>query len=544
TIAVTSRAQELKSQGVDVVGFGAGAPDFDTPDYIKDAAIASLKAGQTKYTPAAGIPQLRAAIAEKLRKENGLDYSPDQVIVNIGGKHSVYEAMQAVLDPGDEVIMGTPYWVTYPETIKLAEGMARVIQTDIYDFDPNQSTVVKTGGFAGIHEAYSVVGRFLLSIDLDANEASFEKVDANLIDEGGSHYSENLGTIFNMTALLGTVIDERTVQFEGKTDDGTKSDILLTLTLNDDSAHLTGTTTPPANSADLFFFELDAIVSRKYSGGTGLPKNPYLIETTEQMNALSVEPDDWDKHFKLIADVNLSDYAYDAALIAPVTISDINNSLEGTPFTGVFDGNGHMIFNLTVIGESYLGMFGRVTSKARIEDLGVVDVNIVGSGDYVGGLVGLNEYGEVARCFSTGRVSGGVGVGGLVGYNDYGGRVVRGYGITTVIGKKDVGGLVGLNYGNVDRCYSAGAVGAGSGLGIGGLVGYGGTVTQSFWDIETSGQIASKGGEGRTTAEMQTAATFLKAGWDFVDEIDNGIEDIWWIDEGIDYPRLTWELAE
>lgn len=130
TIAVTSRAQELKAQGVDVVGFGAGAPDFDTPDYIKDAAIESLKAGQTKYTPAAGIPQLRAAIAKKLSKENGLDYSPDQVIVNIGGKHSVYEAMQAVLDPGDEVIMGTPYWVTYPETIKLAGATARIIQTN------------------------------------------------------------------------------------------------------------------------------------------------------------------------------------------------------------------------------------------------------------------------------------------------------------------------------------------------------------------------------------------------------------------------------
>ncbi|MEJ2701261.1 MAG: pyridoxal phosphate-dependent aminotransferase [Sedimentisphaerales bacterium] len=141
TIAVTSRAQELKAQGVDVVGFGAGAPDFDTPEYIKDAAIASLKAGQTKYTPAAGIPQLRAAIAEKLRKENGLNYSPEQVIVNIGGKHSVYEAMQAVLDPGDEVIIGTPYWVTYPETIKLAGAKAKIIQTDkstSYKITPEQ----------------------------------------------------------------------------------------------------------------------------------------------------------------------------------------------------------------------------------------------------------------------------------------------------------------------------------------------------------------------------------------------------------------------
>ncbi|MHC4702496.1 MAG: pyridoxal phosphate-dependent aminotransferase, partial [Planctomycetota bacterium] len=130
TIAVTSRAQELKAQGVDVVGFGAGAPDFDTPDYIKDAAIKALKAGHTKYTAAAGIIELRTAIAEKLKKENGLEYGPQQIIVNIGGKHSVYEAMQAALDPGDEVIMPTPYWVTYPEAIKLAGATPKVVETD------------------------------------------------------------------------------------------------------------------------------------------------------------------------------------------------------------------------------------------------------------------------------------------------------------------------------------------------------------------------------------------------------------------------------
>lgn len=129
TIAVTSRAMELKAQGIDVVGFGAGAPDFDTPEYIKEAAVEALKAGKTKYTPAAGIIELRTAIAEKLKKENGLDYSPDQVIVNIGGKHSVYESMQVVLDPGDEVLLPTPYWVTYPETIKLAGAVAKVLET-------------------------------------------------------------------------------------------------------------------------------------------------------------------------------------------------------------------------------------------------------------------------------------------------------------------------------------------------------------------------------------------------------------------------------
>jgi aspartate aminotransferase len=141
TIAVTSRAEELKAQGVDVVGFGAGAPDFDTPDYIKDAAVKALKEGKTKYTSAAGIVELRKAIAEKLKKENGLQYSPEQIVVNIGGKHSVYEAMQAVLDPGDEVILPAPYWVTYPEAIKLAGATAKIVKTGAgtgYKITPSQ----------------------------------------------------------------------------------------------------------------------------------------------------------------------------------------------------------------------------------------------------------------------------------------------------------------------------------------------------------------------------------------------------------------------
>ncbi|MFZ0033916.1 MAG: pyridoxal phosphate-dependent aminotransferase [Sedimentisphaerales bacterium] len=130
TLAVTSRAKELKAKGVDVVDFGAGEPDFDTPDFIKEAAIKALKAGKTKYTAESGIVELRTAIAVKLEKENGLKYTPEQVIVNIGGKHSVYEVMQATLDPGDEVILPVPYWVTYPETIKLAGAILKIVQTD------------------------------------------------------------------------------------------------------------------------------------------------------------------------------------------------------------------------------------------------------------------------------------------------------------------------------------------------------------------------------------------------------------------------------
>jgi len=141
TLAVTAKAKQLKAQGVDVVNFGAGEPDFDTPDYIKEAAIKAMKAGKTKYTPASGTIELKKAIAEKLKKENGLDYSPSQVIINIGGKHSVYEAMQAVLDGGDEVILPVPYWVTYPETIKLAGAVAKIVYTDkenSYKITPQQ----------------------------------------------------------------------------------------------------------------------------------------------------------------------------------------------------------------------------------------------------------------------------------------------------------------------------------------------------------------------------------------------------------------------
>ena len=129
TMAVAARAKAMKAEGIDVVSYGAGEPDFDTPEFIKDAAIAALKAGKTKYTATPGIPELRKAISDKFKADNGLDYTPDQIIVNIGAKHSVYESMQAVLDPGDEVILPTPYWVTYPETIKLAGATAKVLET-------------------------------------------------------------------------------------------------------------------------------------------------------------------------------------------------------------------------------------------------------------------------------------------------------------------------------------------------------------------------------------------------------------------------------
>jgi aspartate aminotransferase len=122
TLAVTAKANALKKAGVDVVGFGAGEPDFDTPAFIKDAAKDALDKGQTKYTAAPCIPELREAISKKFKTINGLDYPPAQVSTGAGGKHCLYMAFMAVLDEGDEVIIPAPYWVSYPEQVKLAGG--------------------------------------------------------------------------------------------------------------------------------------------------------------------------------------------------------------------------------------------------------------------------------------------------------------------------------------------------------------------------------------------------------------------------------------
>ena len=122
TNMLTGKVLELKAQGRDIIGLGAGEPDFDTPDHVKEAAIAAIKRGETKYTPIAGTMELRKAICGKFKRENGLDYTPDQVTVGTGGKQVIYNAMMATLDPGDEVIVPAPYWVSYPDMVLLAEG--------------------------------------------------------------------------------------------------------------------------------------------------------------------------------------------------------------------------------------------------------------------------------------------------------------------------------------------------------------------------------------------------------------------------------------
>ena len=133
TLEITARAAELKNSGADLISFGAGEPDFDTPAAIKQAAIDAISGGFTKYTATAGIPALRQALAEKFHRENGLEYSANQIIVTNGGKQAIYNALQAILNPGEEVILFAPYWLSYPEMIKMAGGQPVVLPTFLED---------------------------------------------------------------------------------------------------------------------------------------------------------------------------------------------------------------------------------------------------------------------------------------------------------------------------------------------------------------------------------------------------------------------------
>ncbi|MBP7051405.1 MAG: hypothetical protein KBE65_10355 [Phycisphaerae bacterium] len=356
----------------------------------------------------------------------------------------------------------------------------------------------------------------------------------------------------------------------------------------------------------------EIIAGPTYAGGAGTPETPYLISTAHDLNLIGEYSCHWDKHFRLIADIDLSG--------EPQTDSVIPS------FSGAVDGNGHTVSGLRIAGGGYLGLFGRLESGANVKSLAVIDTSIAGSGDCIGGVAGVNSGGILSDCYVSGAVSGHSQVGGLVGFNSSGGAVADCSSTCAASGHSIVGGLIGRNDGTITACSSTGSAsgiysigglvgnnsggsiagsqstGSVSGIGdqvgglvgynsrgsiaasyatgevngnwyVGGLVGYsqdsaltgcyssafvhgknvagglvgrGGldTVTACFWDIQTSGQGTSAGGTGKMTAKMQTAETFLEAGWDFVGETENGTEDIWWILEGKDYPRLWWELGD
>lgn len=310
--------------------------------------------------------------------------------------------------------------------------------------------------------------------------------------------------------------------------------------------------------------------------GQGTPELPYEINTIEQLLLFSKASVFTDKCLILTRHLDLSDLTLHQAMIPY--------------FDGQFDGNCNSIHHLTILGNHHAGFFGMLSKRAHVRNLGLETMNIKGD-DYVGGLVGHNR-GSITSSYSSGSVNGHFYIGGLVGYNN--GSITSGYSTVSVWGRGLVGGLAGINWGSITLSYSGGSVrgheqvgglvgdnngsitssySAGSIHGnswIGGLVGlsgfYGqitssystgmvkgddlvgglvglthGTITSSFWDTETSGMSESDGGTGLSTAEMQAASTFLETGWDFIDETENGTEDIWWIDEGQDYPRLWWE---
>jgi len=139
TLAMQARAKAMRAQGIDVISFGAGEPDFDTPARIKQAAVRALEDGQTKYTEVGGVPELRAAVCQKLRRDQGLDYAPDEVVVSCGAKHTLYNIVMALVNPGDEVLIPSPYWVSYPEQVRLLGGVPVPVTTHEaagFDLDP------------------------------------------------------------------------------------------------------------------------------------------------------------------------------------------------------------------------------------------------------------------------------------------------------------------------------------------------------------------------------------------------------------------------
>jgi aspartate aminotransferase len=141
TLAVQAKAKELRARGIDVISFGAGEPDFDTPERIKDAAIAAMRRGQTKYTEVGGIPELRAAVCAKLQRDNGLRYEPADVLVSCGAKHTLFNIVTALVNPGDEVLVPSPFWVSYPEQVRLLGGTPVTVETREatgFDLDPER----------------------------------------------------------------------------------------------------------------------------------------------------------------------------------------------------------------------------------------------------------------------------------------------------------------------------------------------------------------------------------------------------------------------
>jgi hypothetical protein len=277
----------------------------------------------------------------------------------------------------------------------------------------------------------------------------------------------------------------------------------------------------------------------KYSGGSGMAEDPYKIASAADLIALGDSLEDYNKNFILTTDIDLSGHVFTDAVIAKDTGSDWG--FQGTSFTGVFNGNGKIISNLTIAAvaeQIYVGLFGCLSSEGQVKKLGLINVNISG-GQIVGGMCGDNDSGEISQCYISGIVRGYSVVGGICGTNGTaGGEIMQSYTAVSVIGGtgSTIGGLCGDNQteGIITQCYSTGEV-TGSNL-IGGLCGNNlGSITTSFWNTETSGQSTSSGGTGKTTVEMKKQSNFTSAEWDFV--------QVWGIVQDQTYPYLKTGLT-
>ncbi|MBN1505577.1 MAG: hypothetical protein JW955_01955 [Sedimentisphaerales bacterium] len=277
----------------------------------------------------------------------------------------------------------------------------------------------------------------------------------------------------------------------------------------------------------------------KYSGGSGTAGDPYRIATAIDLMLLGGTPEDYASHFLLVADIDLDpnlprQKVFDRAVIAPAGGTSTRSLASGAAFGGVFDGGGHTISHLAIRGVDYLGLFGKLSSRAEIRNLAVVDVSIVGSGSQMGGLAGCNE-GRIRACYVKGEVHGGRWVGGVVGYTY--GMISACYAQVRVSGTTYVGGFTGNTGGTMVRCYATGQVVRAEDCDfVGGFAGQSnmhGSFTGCLWDIGTSGIVISTCGVGFDTARLTGHHAYALNGW--------AGDPNWVLDAGHDYARLVWE---
>jgi aspartate aminotransferase len=219
TLAITAKANSMKADGIDVISFGAGEPDFNTPKPICDAAIEALNSGFTKYTPSAGIKELKEAICGKLLRENNLSYSPDQIIVSCGAKHSVFNSMQVLIDPGDEVILIAPYWMTYADQIMLAGGVPKVVHASaesgfVPEVDQIREAITEKTKAILINSPSNPTGGLLSDEVLKGIADLAEKHDLWVVSD---EIYERLiyGETFKSFASFGESLKERTITIGG-----------------------------------------------------------------------------------------------------------------------------------------------------------------------------------------------------------------------------------------------------------------------------------------------------------------------------------------